>query len=109
MLHRSSFVSWFVVPASVLSNWAIEFEKFAPHLNLVKYHGSEREEIKAYLDEFLTGKASRRGESLDVILAPITYVYTQLGWSPVSKSTTCSDVCCRFSRLKQILSERKLE
>lgn len=62
-----------VVPASVLSNWVIEFEKFAPHLNVVKYHGSEREEIKEYLRQFLNGKAERRGESLDVILAPITY------------------------------------
>ena len=64
-----------VCPASVTENWAIEFEKFAPHLNVVKYHGSmaEREEIQDYLRQFLSGKARRRGESLDVILAPLTY------------------------------------
>jgi len=64
-----------VVPASTLSNWVIEFGKFAPHLNVVKYHGSmaEREEIKDHLREYLSGKATRNGDSLDVILAPLTY------------------------------------
>ena len=64
-----------VVPASVLSNWAIEFKKFAPQLNVLKYHGTmaEREEIKEYLRDFMNGKAERHGETLDVILAPLTY------------------------------------
>jgi SNF2 family DNA or RNA helicase len=64
-----------VVPASVLSNWVNEFKKFAPQLNVVKFHGSmaERDEIKLYLEQFRSGKKRRYGESLDVILAPTTY------------------------------------
>ena len=64
-----------VVPASVLSNWAIEFEKFAPHLNVVKFHGTiaEREGIKEYLRQFLSGNARSGDDTLDVILAPMTY------------------------------------
>ncbi|CAN0490815.1 unnamed protein product, partial [Ectocarpus sp. 12 AP-2014] len=32
-----------VVPSSVLDNWASELEKFCPALDLVKYHGSQKE------------------------------------------------------------------
>ena len=66
-----------VVPASVLSNWENEFKKFAPKLNVVKFHGSleDREYMKDYLRNFLPGKRKRRAfdESLDVILVPVTY------------------------------------
>jgi SWI/SNF-related matrix-associated actin-dependent regulator 1 of chromatin subfamily A len=68
-----------IAPASVLSNWAREFENFAPHLNVLKYHGSqaERREQQAELRPHLAGReASRRNsgiEPIDVILAPITY------------------------------------
>jgi SWI/SNF-related matrix-associated actin-dependent regulator 1 of chromatin subfamily A len=68
-----------IAPASVLSNWAREFENFAPHLNVIKYHGSqaERREQQEQLRPHLAGReASRRllgVEPIDVILAPITY------------------------------------
>jgi SWI/SNF-related matrix-associated actin-dependent regulator 1 of chromatin subfamily A len=68
-----------IAPASVLSNWAREFENFAPHLNVLKYHGSqaERQEQQEQLRPHLAGReASRRHlgiEPIDVILAPITY------------------------------------
>ena len=64
-----------VVPASVLTNWVNEFKKFAPHLNVVKFHGTmaEREQIKAYLRQFTSGRAGRGGETVDVIIVPITY------------------------------------
>jgi SWI/SNF-related matrix-associated actin-dependent regulator 1 of chromatin subfamily A len=68
-----------IAPASVLSNWAREFENFAPHLNVIKYHGSqaERREQQEQLRPHLAGReASRRHlgvEPVDVILAPITY------------------------------------
>lgn len=54
-----------VAPASVLDNWMREFEKFAPSLQVVKYHGSigERGELQ---DKMLRS-------SFDVVLAPITY------------------------------------
>ena len=67
-----------VVPASVLSNWEREFKRFAPHLNVVKYHGSQaerfemQETLKLHLPK--NAKARRRAgvEPLDIILAPIT-------------------------------------
>jgi len=68
-----------VAPASVLSNWEREFQTFAPHLNVVKYHGSqlERQELQSELRLHLAGRAqSRRVRGvapLDVILAPVTY------------------------------------
>jgi SWI/SNF-related matrix-associated actin-dependent regulator 1 of chromatin subfamily A len=68
-----------IAPASVLSNWAREFENFAPHLNVIKYHGSQadRREQQEQLRPHLAGReASRRHlgvEPIDVILAPITY------------------------------------
>lgn len=66
-----------IAPASVVSNWELEFKKFAPHLNVVKYHGSmkERLDIQDRLRQFLPSgrKKSNGGTTLDVILAPVTY------------------------------------
>ena len=64
-----------VAPASVLSNWKLEFEKFAPDLVVVKYHGSmaERTDIQHHLRQFQPGKKKRAGAEIDVVLAPITY------------------------------------
>lgn len=64
-----------IAPASVVSNWELEFQKFAPQLNIVKYHGSmkERIEIQAKLKRFLPGGRKPNGATLDVILAPVTY------------------------------------
>ena len=68
-----------IAPASVLSNWEREFEKFAPHLNVVRYHGTmaerqeQQQELRIHLPE---GKFKRKASGikpLDVILAPITY------------------------------------
>jgi SNF2-related domain len=55
-------LSLVVAPSSVLSNWEREFEKFAPHMNVVKYHGSiaEREEIQEDLRRRLLMKGYRR-------------------------------------------------
>ena len=61
-----------IAPASVLSNWEREFETFAPHLRVVKYHGSmdDRNELQRELRQCFPG----RGKSApDVILAPVTY------------------------------------
>ena len=64
-----------IAPSSVLSNWMIEFEKFAPDLKVVKYHGTmdERLHIQHELRQFLPGKKRLPGAELDVVLAPITY------------------------------------
>lgn len=65
-----------VAPSSVISNWVREFETFAPHLNVVKFHGSmnERMEIQTKLREFLPGgRKLKEGDTLDVILVPLTY------------------------------------
>jgi SNF2 family DNA or RNA helicase len=71
-----SYPHLIIAPASVISNWEREFERFAPQLNVVKYHGSmnERMEIQTELRKFLpTGRKPKGGAALDVILAPITY------------------------------------
>lgn len=68
-----------IAPASVLANWEVEFRKFSPDLNVVKYHGSmeERGVLMEELELQLPGKEylrRRQGfEPVDVILAPITY------------------------------------
>jgi len=64
--HRPHLI---VAPSSVLSNWKIEFEKFAPHMNVVKYHGSlsERRSMQHELRKQLS-KNTSSNESLDVIL-----------------------------------------
>ena len=66
-----------IAPASVLSNWEREFQTFAPHLNVVKYHGTltERDDLQENLRPYLPAGGRRRqpDEELDVILAPITY------------------------------------
>jgi len=80
-----------VVPVSVLPNWVREFEKFAPEMNVVKYHGSqaERQELQNDLRRYLPKKdtsqvrnkkwaqqlqtATTDTDQLDVILAPVTY------------------------------------
>ena len=80
-----------VAPASVLSNWEREFEKFAPHLHVVKYHGTQaqrrllQDELKLHLPKnwILLQERRRRQQQqeqeqqcvtpLDVILTPITY------------------------------------
>jgi helicase SWR1 len=78
---NQSFPHLVIAPASVVSNWVLEFQKFAPHLNVVKYHGSmnERMEIQSRLKQYLpnyksTGRANEPITSpLDVIIAPVTY------------------------------------
>jgi SWI/SNF-related matrix-associated actin-dependent regulator 1 of chromatin subfamily A len=68
-----------IAPSSVLANWKREFDNFAPHLNVVKYHGtqSERLELQEQLRLHLPGREANRRrlglEPLDVILAPVTY------------------------------------
>ena len=60
-----------VVPASVLSNWMVEFKKFAPHMIVVKYHGSqsERDEIRDDMDR----KFVRGNDRLDAVMTTFSY------------------------------------
>lgn len=64
-----------IAPASVVSNWELEFKKFSPHLRVVKYHGcmEERIQIQRELRGFLPGGNKPQGAAVDVILAPVTY------------------------------------
>ena len=64
-----------VMPASVVSNWKREFENFAPHMNVVKFHGSreERDEMIEMLRDYLPKSRKKNAPPLDVILVPITY------------------------------------
>lgn len=64
-----------VVPASVVSNWEREFQTFAPHMSVIKYHGTqdEREELKSTLRNYLPKRWKKGTPMIDVILAPITY------------------------------------
>ncbi|WP_109851556.1 DEAD/DEAH box helicase [Aquimarina sp. AU58] len=41
-----------VLPSSLVFNWAQEILKFAPHLNIVKYTGSDRKKITPYLETY---------------------------------------------------------
>ncbi len=38
-----------VAPTSLIGNWVREFEKFAPHLNVVRYHGPHRARVQDQL------------------------------------------------------------
>jgi SNF2 family DNA or RNA helicase len=81
--QQSSRPHLVIAPASVVSNWELEFQKFAPHLNVVKYHGSmnERTDIQLRLKKYLTDNNNKNGKNvrdisatqLDVIIAPVTY------------------------------------
>lgn len=66
-----------IVPASVLSNWEREFNRFCPNMNVVMYHGSmaERREIKERLREYLPKKKGpNMGRTdLDVVLTTFSY------------------------------------
>lgn len=64
-----------VMPASVVSNWKREFENFAPHMNVMKFHGTreERDEMKAILRYYMPKSRRKNAPALDVILVPITY------------------------------------
>ena len=64
-----------IAPASVVSNWVIEFQKFAPNLNVVKYHGNmnERQDIQTHLRKYLPGNQRTNSDQLDIIIAPVTY------------------------------------
>lgn len=67
-----------VVPASTLTNWEREFEKFCPDMHVVKYHGSlvEREDLRAELRKYLpskNGMAKQHLHPIDVILTTFSY------------------------------------
>jgi len=73
-----------IVPASVLSNWENEFEKFAPDVSVFVYHGSakQRGELRAEFEEEQQrqqridrkeGREGGVGFVTDVILATYTY------------------------------------
>lgn len=66
-----------IVPASVLSNWEREIEKFCPSLKVVKYHGSmqEREDLRDEMrTKYLPAKSGRKArEKLDIVLTTFSY------------------------------------
>ncbi|KAL7567389.1 hypothetical protein ACA910_010280 [Epithemia clementina (nom. ined.)] len=68
-----------VAPSSVLSNWEREFQRFAPHLKVVKYHGTQaerralQEELRLHLPKNWVTRQRAGCPPLDVILTPITY------------------------------------
>ena len=66
-----------IVPASVLSNWEREIEKFCPSLKVVKYHGSmqEREDLRDEMrTKYLPSKSGKKArEKLDVVLTTFSY------------------------------------
>ena len=71
-----------VVPASVLTNWMNEFQKFAPHLVVVKYHGNQNErlEIQHDMRKYLSkDKDSVPNAHLDVVLTTFSYFSSEKG------------------------------
>jgi len=71
--QKSTRPSIIVVPASVLSNWQREFQKFCPKMKVVKYHGTlkVREEIKDELRYYLPNNPN--ASELDVVLTTFSY------------------------------------
>jgi SWI/SNF-related matrix-associated actin-dependent regulator 1 of chromatin subfamily A len=71
-----------VVPASVLTNWMNEFRKFAPHMVVIKYHGSQKEridiqnEMRKYLPR---DKDTPANAHLDVVLTTFSYFSSEKG------------------------------
>ena len=67
-----------VVPASVITNWMNEFQKFCPDMVVVKYHGSqdERQEIQSRLRKSF--RTSRKQEPLDVVLTTFSYFSSEV-------------------------------
>ena len=63
-----------VVPASVLTNWEREFEKFCPDMYVIRYHGSmvEREELREKMRRYQPG-GPNSGRPLDVVLTTFSY------------------------------------
>ena len=71
-----------VVPASVLSNWMNEFKKFAPHMVVVKYHGSQNErlEIQQDMRKYLPkDKDLQPNAHLDAVLTTFSYFSSEKG------------------------------
>lgn len=66
-----------IVPASVLSNWEREIEKFCPSLKVVKYHGSmqEREDLRDEMRaKYLPSKTGKKARAkLDIVLTTFSY------------------------------------
>mmetsp|Transcript_30421 Transcript_30421/g.34677 ORF Transcript_30421/g.34677 Transcript_30421/m.34677 type:complete len:1240 (-) Transcript_30421:270-3989(-) len=66
-----------IVPASVLDNWMHEFQKFAPQVKVVKYHGPL--ELRKQLRSNLTWRLSKTRrdynpeQSVDVIVTTFSY------------------------------------
>ena len=95
--NNSSRPHLIVVPASVLSNWMNEFKKFAPHMHVVKYHGSlkERGEIQRRLRRSLPdGKEEERkkkyggsGGGKALTKEPLDAVLTTFSYFSSEKST----------------------
>ena len=56
-----------VAPASVVDNWIREFHTFAPHLNVVSYHGTQKERFE--IQQQLLSSSS----SLDVLVCSMTH------------------------------------
>jgi len=86
-LSPRKYTHLIIVPASVLSNWENEFEKFAPDVSVFVYHGSakQRGELRAQYEEEQQRQArvdrkegregGREGGGFvtDVVLATYTY------------------------------------
>ncbi|WP_051477587.1 DEAD/DEAH box helicase [Aquimarina pacifica] len=41
-----------ILPSSLMFNWVQELQKFAPHLTIIKYLGSDRKKIAPYLETY---------------------------------------------------------
>ncbi|WP_103072392.1 DEAD/DEAH box helicase [Aquimarina sediminis] len=65
-----------VLPSSLVFNWAQEILKFASHLNIVKYTGSDRKKITPYLETYDVILTTYATVSKDIdILKKINFTY----------------------------------
>lgn len=80
-------VSLVVVPTSLIYNWEVEAKKFVPHLQILTYTGSQREQKIPYLDKFDVVLTSYGVVRIDAeILAKILFNYIILDESQAIKN-----------------------
>jgi SNF2 family DNA or RNA helicase len=76
-----------VVPTSLIYNWEVEAKKFAPHLQIITYTGSQREQKVPYLSKFDVVLTSYGVVRIDAeILAKVLFNYIILDESQAIKN-----------------------
>ncbi len=94
-----------VLPSSLLFNWAQELLKFAPHLTITKYIGSDRKKIAPYLETYDVILTTYTTAAKDIsILEKINFSYLVTDESQQLKNATSKI----FKAINQIQTQHKI-